>query len=62
MRKTRVTRTGVVAVLAMMFLVLFAALALGVYAASNTNVIVADNERRASIALGACESGTDFIR
>jgi hypothetical protein len=46
----------------MIFLTLFATLALGFYASTNTQVIVANNEQRASIALGASESGTDFIR
>jgi hypothetical protein len=62
MRNRQYNRQGVTAVLAMIFLVLFATLALGFYAATNTNVIVATNEQQASIALGASESGTDFIR
>ncbi|HEV8291706.1 MAG TPA: hypothetical protein VGP94_07265, partial [Tepidisphaeraceae bacterium] len=56
------TRRGVTAVLAMIFLVLFASLALGVYVASTTNAIVSTNEKNGTISLTAAESGMDFIR
>src|SRR5882672_3921796 len=53
---------GIVAVLAMLFLALFATLALGVYATTVTNAVVANNERSGTISLTAAESGMDFIR
>ncbi|HEV8606878.1 MAG TPA: hypothetical protein VGQ99_16160, partial [Tepidisphaeraceae bacterium] len=61
MRKAQLTRHGVVALLAMLFLVLFAALAVGVYAATSTNAMVANNEKNGAISLTAAESGMDFM-
>jgi hypothetical protein len=46
----------------MMYLILFAMLALGYYASSNSNSQVAHNERRRLESLSAAESGMDFIR
>jgi hypothetical protein len=48
--------------LAMMYLVLFAVLAVGFYASTGTNAQVSHNERRRSEALAAAESGMDFMR
>ena len=56
------TRRGVVAVIAMLFLVLFASLAVGLYTASATNAIVSTNEKNGTISLTAAESGMDFVR
>ncbi|HEV8293582.1 MAG TPA: PilX N-terminal domain-containing pilus assembly protein, partial [Tepidisphaeraceae bacterium] len=55
-------RGGVVTVLAMMYIVLFALLAVGFYATSNTQAQVSTNEQRRYKALGAAESGMDFLR
>ena len=43
--------------LAMMYLVLFAVLAVGFYASTGTNAQVSHNEKRRYLALGAAESG-----
>jgi len=53
---------GVVTILAMMYIVLFALLAIGFYASSNTATLVSQNEQRRYKALGAAESGMDFMR
>jgi len=53
---------GVATLLAMIYIVLFALLAVGFYATSNTNAQVSTNEQRRYKALGASESGMDFIR
>lgn len=55
-------RSGVATVLAMLYIVLFALLAVGFYASSNTNAQVSTNEQRRYKALGAAESGMDFMR
>jgi hypothetical protein len=46
----------------MLYLTLMASLALGFYAASNTAVIVSQNEIRSARALSACESAMEFLR
>ena len=46
----------------MLFLVLFASLAVGLYTEVNTNAIVSTNEKNGAISLTAAESGMDFIR
>jgi len=55
-------RSGITAVLAMLYLTLMASLALGFYSASNTAAIVSDNEQRAERARLATETGLDFAR
>jgi hypothetical protein len=55
-------RHGVVSMLAMLYLVLFAMLAVGFYASTNTGAMVSGNEQRRYRALGAAESGMDFMR
>jgi hypothetical protein len=55
-------RSGVTAILAMMYLGIFASLAVGFYAATNTQTIIAHSENDAAIALMAAESGADFMR
>lgn len=55
-------RRGVSSLLAMLFLLLFSALALGFYAAATVNPQIARNEKTASDALLAAESGMQFIR
>src|SRR5438128_2135155 len=57
-----VARRGVAALLAMVFLVLFAAMALGFYAQANMAGQVSGNERRAAEARVAAESGVTFMR
>jgi hypothetical protein len=58
----RRARSGVTAVLAMLYLTLMASLALGFYSASNTAVLVSTNEQRVERARLAAESGLDFAR
>src|SRR2546430_713204 len=58
----RAARRGVATVLAMMYIVLFALLAIGFYASSNTATLVSQNEQRRYKALSAAESGMDFMR
>ncbi|HEV8605172.1 MAG TPA: hypothetical protein VGQ99_07385 [Tepidisphaeraceae bacterium] len=53
---------GVTTILAMMYIVLFALLAVGFYAATNTGMLVSQNEQRRYKSLGAAESGMDFMR
>jgi Tfp pilus assembly protein PilX len=53
---------GVATLLAMIYIVLFALLAVGFYASTNTNAQVSTNELRRYKALGAAESGMDFMR
>jgi hypothetical protein len=50
------------AVLAMLYLTLMASLALGFYSATNTAVIVSDNEQKVERTRLAAESGLDFAR
>ena len=54
-------RRGVASMMAMLFMVVFSALALGFYAATTTASQVAHNERRATSARLAAEAGVDFI-
>src|SRR4051812_26896413 len=62
MRIAKTQRRGVTAVLAMIFLVLFATLAVGFYASTTQTAVVATNEANSTISLTAAESGMDFIR
>ena len=55
-------RRGVTSMLAMMFLVLFGALAVGFYASINTSVQIATNQQHSTKALLAAESGLHFMR
>jgi hypothetical protein len=55
-------RRGVTSVLAMLYLVLFGALAVGFYAATNVQVQVSTNEQRRTRALAAAESGLAYLR
>ena len=55
-------RRGVASVMAMMFMVIFSALALGFYAATTTASQLADNEKRSASAQSAAESGFQFLR
>lgn len=57
-----VQRHGVAAVLAMLYLCIFSALAVGFYAATNVQVQVAHNDRRTALAHTAAESGLEFMR
>ena len=58
----RCARSGMTAVLAMLYLTLMASLALGFYSASNTAALVSFNEQKAERARLASESGLDFAR
>src|SRR2546430_2049730 len=55
-------RTGITAVLAMLYLALFSTLALGFYASVVTSVHVAGNEQRTARSLYAAESGMNFMK
>src|SRR5215213_5981803 len=55
-------RSGITAVLAMLYLTLMASLALGFYSATNTAIQVSTNEQRVEKARLAAESGLDFAR
>src|SRR3954469_20209699 len=55
-------RSGMTAVLAMLYLTLMASLALGFYSATNTAVQVSNNELKVERARLAAESGLDFAR
>src|SRR5262245_25150566 len=53
---------GMTAVLAMLFLVLFSAMALGFYAATTTAMQVSANDEKAARARAATESGMEFMK
>src|SRR5688572_16809991 len=55
-------RRGIASVMAMLFMVVFSALALGFYAATTTASQVANNEKRSVSAQAAAESGIQFLR
>jgi predicted outer membrane repeat protein len=55
-------RRGVVAVISMMYLVLFSALAIGAYTAISNSIQVSYNQRDVNAARAAAESGMEFIR
>ena len=55
-------RRGLTSLLAMLFLIVFAALSVGFYAQTNMSVQVSNNERRSKEALAAAEAGLQFIR
>src|SRR5690348_8982113 len=56
------TRRGVVTVLAMLFLMLFAVLAVGFYAMVTMAAQIAANEQRLAASQMAAESGMSFLR
>src|SRR5688572_20942504 len=55
-------RRGVASVLAMMYLLIFAALALGFYAATNMSAQLSSNEKRTIEAQLAAESAVAFLQ
>src|SRR5687767_2408718 len=55
-------RTGAAAVIAMVFMVLFASLAVGFYAQTSIAVQLGHNEQRMLHARNAAESGMEFMR
>jgi hypothetical protein len=55
-------RRGITSLLAMLYLVIFASLAIGFYAQTNMSAQVSTNERRSGEALMAAECGLQFIR
>ena len=61
-RRRRPRRNGMTSVLAMLYLVLFGTLAIGFYAATNTQTQIVNNDERAARAQLAAESGMDFMR
>lgn len=60
--RIRKNRKGVTSLLAMMYLVIFSALAIGFYTTTTTAVQVVDNEKRITLAHVAAEGGMDFMR
>ncbi len=58
----RPTRRGITAVLAMFYVTLFGALALGFFAAVNTAVTISSNDEKMNRAMVAAESGMQFVR
>src|SRR5882724_2392234 len=56
------TRSGMASLIAMIYLTIFTTMAVGFYATTNTNAIVATNEMQSTLALGSAESGMDFMR
>src|SRR5678815_96058 len=56
------TRRGIASMLAMLFLVLFATLAVGFYASTDMSSQVASNEEHVARAFVASESGLEFIK
>src|SRR5687768_2463693 len=58
----RLTRRGLTALLAMLYLALIASLAVGFYASTNSAAMVTENEKRTNMSLMACEGGMDFMR
>src|SRR6266850_4723371 len=57
----KLTRRGLTALLAMLYLTLIASLAVGFYASTNSAAMVTENEKRSGMALACCESGMDFM-
>jgi hypothetical protein len=58
----RFSRSGITAVLAMLYLVIMSSLAVGFYASVNTASLVSNQEVRNARALAAAESGLEFMR
>src|SRR5688572_21511257 len=61
-RTTQTTRRGSTSIIAMIYLTLFAALAVGFYSTVTMSVQVAGNEQRTSRAMLASESGMQFMK
>jgi hypothetical protein len=61
-RRPALRRRGIASMLAMLYLVLFSALALGYYSATTMSAQVSRNERAMSEAQHAAESGLQFMR
>lgn len=55
-------RRGFAAVMAMLFLVMFSTLALGIYASATMSSLVSEADRRQMLAQSAAESGLDWAR
>src|SRR5687767_16026049 len=58
----RTRRRGVTSLMAMIFVVVFASLAIGFYAQTSINAKISGNDRRMIEARTAAESGLDFMR
>lgn len=56
------SRRGAAAMLAMLYLSIFASMAVGFYASTNTQALVSYAEKDAANALSAAESGSEFMR
>lgn len=55
-------RHGVTSLLAMIYLIIFSALAIGFYTSTTTAVLVANNEKKITLSHTAAEGGAEFIR
>jgi hypothetical protein len=62
MKRQSIRRRGMMAVLAMLYVVLFAVLALGFYAGVSTNAEISHNDDEIARAQMSAESGLDFMR
>src|SRR4051812_9071588 len=62
LRVGRGSRGGYAAMLSMLFLVLFSALAIGFYSSTSMTVQTAENDRRVALAQVSAEAGLDFMR
>ena len=61
-RRTRRFRPGISSLLAMLYLVIFASLAIAFYEETNMSIQVSANEKRTVEALAAAEAGVKFVR
>ena len=61
-KSTRARRKGAALVIAMVFVVIFSALGIGMVTMSGANVQIADNHRNLNGALTAAQSGQDVVR
>jgi hypothetical protein len=59
---SRKVRKGAALIMAMIFVILFASLAIGVATISDTNVQIASNQHRANLAFATAESGLEVMR
>src|SRR5437868_11043167 len=55
-------RSGIAALMAMLYLAIFATMAVSFYATTNTQAIIAHSENDSAYALAAAESGSEFMR
>jgi hypothetical protein len=61
-RRTNTARRGATAIIALIYLTIFSALAVGFYASVTTSMQISANEQRANQAMLACDSGMQFMK